>query len=222
VPVKIDSLSISLPSQATTLEKDSITTATADCAGQPFQLLSLPPELQLVVYAKYLEDADFAVSDHPYFQAFPSLAIERTCCQVSADVRNVRELVLPRVIRVTGHHKTFLYHFLNALASQPKYKWLREHVTTLVVRCKQQLKVPSGVWSLLVEQCPRLSNFDLTSTCLSMVKLTRAFPSSSYIIWRRIPLCLPSLFYRHQAWHTCQNFYARKMTISTVWEAECC
>lgn len=166
VPVKIHFLSISLPFQAPTLQKDSITTAMADCSGQPFQLLSLPSELQLVVYAKYLEDADFAVSDHPYLQAFSSLAIERTCRQVSADVRNVRELVLPRVIKATGHHKTFFYHFFNALASQPKYKWLREHVTTLLVRCEQQLKVSSDVWSLLVEQCPRLSNFDLTSTCL--------------------------------------------------------
>lgn len=114
-------------------------TAMVKCAYEPFRLLSLPSELQLKIYAKYLEDADFTVNEHSYLKAVPRLAIEQTCHRVCADVRNVRERVLPRAINVIFQHATFFCAFSNDLASQSRYKWLREHIATLVVRCERQL-----------------------------------------------------------------------------------
>jgi len=136
------------------------------CSSEPFQLLSLPPELQLKIYAKYLEGADLTVTEHSHLKAVPSLAIEQTCHQVCADVRNVRERVLPRVINVTLRCGRVSYGFLNDLASQSTYKWLREHITTLVLRCELLSDVPEKLWPLLVERCPQLKHFVLTSTML--------------------------------------------------------
>jgi len=143
-----------------------------DSSCEPFQLLALPPELQLKICEKHLEDADSTVweqqpvTEKPTtFACVPSLAIEQTCHQLCADVRNVRERIFPRTLKITSSNGFDVY-CLGDIVRGRRYRWLRQRITALVVRGTDNMGWNRAIWPKLVDACPQLTYVDLSLTWL--------------------------------------------------------
>jgi len=133
--------------------------------SQDFRLFDLPPELQLRIFIKYLEDAYFTVAQFSYLKALPRLALEQTCCRLCTDFRELRDMceVLPRVPEVIQPNRTLNRAFLEDLPSGPQHQWLRKHIHILVL---MRTKAPTltQFWSEVVSGCPYLTGINASTT----------------------------------------------------------
>lgn len=127
---------------------------------QPFPLLRLPPELRDLVYEQHYAGTLLHMCDclntldcHGH----PSLDLELTCREVSAEAKRVREKCFYQHLVIVANS------FLNRTAEfhAEKFYWLRQHIRSIELILPDQ-PTEDVAWKNLLEACPNLREVHIT------------------------------------------------------------
>ncbi|KAK5939785.1 hypothetical protein PMZ80_008167 [Knufia obscura] len=157
------------------MDSSSMAQSARSTTDQPFRLLHLPPEIQLLVYEKYFEGTRLGTvllqydndSHKMILSGMPSLNIELANRRVSADARWARNKYTTDSLRIWD--EDFLFHHTHQFCTQPSLNWLRSHITTLKVANHDHLvRISAGrisPWDAILDACPKLKNVRLSMLC---------------------------------------------------------
>lgn len=147
-----------------------INLATGD-ARDIFPFLSLPREIQDLIYKTYYKDTKLTIGfdepndlhdctkDIPVFRGIPSSTIELLNRQTRQDALSFKTVNLPRTVKIEGN--TVIPRLVEGFLRQPCYAWILAHIEEVCVVTEGEQFDDSEYWDQFVPRFPNMKRINL-------------------------------------------------------------